>query len=108
MKFNTCLLNMYRNGRDSVAWHSDNEKVYGPTPTIASISLGEPRDFILRSSWDQNDVRTFALGPGDVLVMEGTNSNLFWILLSVVRSSCAPSGWAFITFWFCFLHACHL
>lgn len=69
--FNTCLLNQYRHGKDSVAWHSDNEKVYGFQPTIASISLGEPRDFLLRSTWDNQNIETFHLGPGDVLVMKG-------------------------------------
>lgn len=32
--FNSCLLNMYRNGSDSLSWHSDNEPVYGSTPVI--------------------------------------------------------------------------
>lgn len=33
-RFNSCLLNMYRDGKDSLSWHSDNEKPYGPTPII--------------------------------------------------------------------------
>lgn len=36
--FNSCLLNLYRNGKDSLSWHSDNEKPYGPNPTIGKQS----------------------------------------------------------------------
>ena len=46
--FNSCLLNFYRDGRDHVSWHSDNEKEYGKEPTIASFTLGTERDFILK------------------------------------------------------------
>lgn len=35
--FNSCLLNLYRDGKDSLSWHSDNEKPYGPNPTIGGI-----------------------------------------------------------------------
>ncbi len=45
--FDTCLANLYRDGSDSVAWHSDDEPEMGD-PVIASISLGAPRDFLLR------------------------------------------------------------
>jgi len=43
--FNSVLLNMYRDGRDSVGWHSDNEASLGDCPTIASLSLGATRRF---------------------------------------------------------------
>jgi alkylated DNA repair dioxygenase AlkB len=66
--FNSCLANLYRDGADSVSYHSDDEPELGPRPTIASISLGDPRRFVLRHratgarwSWD--------LGHGDLLVM---------------------------------------
>jgi alkylated DNA repair dioxygenase AlkB len=39
---------MCRDGSDHLSWHSDNEAVYGPTPTIASISFGAARDFMMR------------------------------------------------------------
>jgi alkylated DNA repair dioxygenase AlkB len=45
--FNTCLANLYRDGRDSVGWHADDEPEMGD-PIIASASLGAPRDFLLR------------------------------------------------------------
>jgi len=47
--FNSALLNLYRDGRDSVDWHSDDEAELGPDPVIASLSLGATRRFDLRT-----------------------------------------------------------
>lgn len=46
--FNSALLNLYRDGNDSVSWHADDEKELGPRPIIASLSLGESRQFCLK------------------------------------------------------------
>lgn len=46
--FNSLLLNRYKHGGDYVGWHSDNEVLYGPTPTIASVTFGAEREFMLR------------------------------------------------------------
>ena len=46
--FNSVLLNLYRNGQDSMGWHADDEPELGPAPTIASLSLGATRRFRLR------------------------------------------------------------
>jgi alkylated DNA repair dioxygenase AlkB len=46
--FNSLLLNRYRGGNDYVGWHSDDEKLYGLTPEIASVSFGCEREFILK------------------------------------------------------------
>lgn len=48
--FNSVLLNYYRDGHDSVAWHADDEKELGPEPVIASLSLGCSRLFELKQS----------------------------------------------------------
>ena len=45
IKFNSVLLNLYRDGQDSNGWHADNEKELGKNPIIASITLGEVRPF---------------------------------------------------------------
>nr|XP_042907467.1 uncharacterized protein LOC107437569 [Parasteatoda tepidariorum] len=45
---NSVLLNLYRDGKDSVAWHSDDELTMGVSPTIASVSLGETRKFQMK------------------------------------------------------------
>ena len=46
--FNSVLLNQYRNGQDSMGFHSDDERELGPTPTIASLSLGNERTFVFK------------------------------------------------------------
>lgn len=46
--FNSLLLNRYKHGGDYVGWHSDNEALYGPTPTIASVTFGAEREFLMR------------------------------------------------------------
>ena len=47
-RFNSVLLNLYRDGRDSMGWHADDEPELGPAPAIASLSLGAARRFRLR------------------------------------------------------------
>ena len=49
-QFNAALCNKYESGGDGVGWHADDEIVYGEQPTIASVSLGATRDFLLRPS----------------------------------------------------------
>jgi alkylated DNA repair dioxygenase AlkB len=46
--FNSVLANLYRDGADSVGWHSDDERDLGPSPVIASLTLGAERRFLLR------------------------------------------------------------
>ena len=46
--FNSVLLNHYRDGQDSMGWHSDDERELGEQPTIASLSLGGTRRFLLK------------------------------------------------------------
>ena len=46
--FNSVLLNLYRHGKDSMGWHSDNEAELGKNPFIASLSLGGARRFHLK------------------------------------------------------------
>jgi len=47
--FNSVLINYYRDGKDSMGWHADDEKELGPSPTIASISFGSERDLVFRN-----------------------------------------------------------
>lgn len=68
--FNSCLANLYRDGKDSVGWHADNEIELGPAPTIASMSLGAPRIFKLKHIATGTTV-TYDLLPGSLLVMYG-------------------------------------
>lgn len=71
-KFNSVLLNQYRNGSDSVAWHSDDEPELGESPVIASLSLGSSRKFELRSKVKSSpDKIELLLNSGDLLIMSG-------------------------------------
>ncbi|XP_009613321.1 DNA oxidative demethylase ALKBH2 [Nicotiana tomentosiformis] len=51
--FNSLLLNRYKGGDDYVGWHADDEKLYGPTPEIASLSFGCEREFLLKKRPDK-------------------------------------------------------
>ena len=72
--FNSVLVNLYRDGNDTMGWHRDNETELGPEPVIASLSLGETRYFDLRRR-DYREhgqpVQRFELHSGDLLVMRG-------------------------------------
>ena len=77
IEFTTCLLNLYRDGKDSNGWHSDDEKELGINPIIASISLGEERYFHLRHKKDKNLKHKILLQHGSLLLMRGTTQH-FW------------------------------
>lgn len=69
-RFNSVLLNYYRNEQDSMGFHSDDERELGRDPVIASVSFGEPRTFILKHKRLPKTVKV-ALGDGSLLVMGG-------------------------------------
>lgn len=70
-KFNSALANLYRDGSDGVAWHSDNEPELGVEPVICSLSFGSPRRFDLRHK-DSGETVKHVLPAGSALVMSGT------------------------------------
>ena len=71
--FNSVLANLYRNGQDSMGWHSDYEPELGREPVIASLSLGAARRFRLkpRGAAARGDVLAIELEHGSVLRMAG-------------------------------------
>lgn len=69
-RFNSVLANYYRNGSDSVSWHSDDEPELGQEPTIASLSFGASRDFQIKHK-ATGERKTYRLEHGDLLVMSG-------------------------------------
>ncbi|MGY1408664.1 MULTISPECIES: alpha-ketoglutarate-dependent dioxygenase AlkB family protein [unclassified Luteimonas] len=69
--FNSVLANLYRDGRDSMGWHSDDEPELGECPVIASVSLGATRRFVLRHRHDPSRKRTLELPGGSLLLMRG-------------------------------------
>jgi len=70
--FNSVLVNYYRNHRDGMGFHSDDEEELGPQPLIASLSLGVTRRFVLKHRFrkDIADVK-IPLVPGSLLLMKG-------------------------------------
>ncbi|MYM33067.1 alpha-ketoglutarate-dependent dioxygenase AlkB [Duganella sp. FT94W] len=70
-RFNSVLLNYYRDERDSMGFHADDEPELGPEPAIASLSFGAPRTFILKHRSRSHTLK-LALGDGSLLLMAGT------------------------------------
>ncbi|MCO4292171.1 alpha-ketoglutarate-dependent dioxygenase AlkB [Solitalea sp. MAHUQ-68] len=70
-KFNSCLLNLYHNGDEGMAWHSDDEKSLGLDTVIASISLGAERKFSFKHKQTKETV-SLNLESGSLLIMKGT------------------------------------
>ncbi|HYV64642.1 MAG TPA: alpha-ketoglutarate-dependent dioxygenase AlkB [Myxococcales bacterium] len=68
--FDSVGFNLYRDGRDSVAWHSDKIRKEIEEPIVALVSLGEPRKFLLRPKGGGRSI-PFHLGRGDLLVTGG-------------------------------------
>lgn len=68
--FNSVLLNYYRDGNDSVAWHSDKEEILGRNPVIASISFGQVRSFDIRNKADYQEHYSVKLEHGSFLLMK--------------------------------------
>ncbi|KAH7379100.1 hypothetical protein DE146DRAFT_625983 [Phaeosphaeria sp. MPI-PUGE-AT-0046c] len=79
--FNFCLVNYYADGKDSISYHSDDERFLGVDPAIASFSLGAKRDFLMKHKpvapkdgvVVENEPKPIKLplGPGDMVLMRG-------------------------------------
>ncbi|MFC5577130.1 alpha-ketoglutarate-dependent dioxygenase AlkB family protein [Lysobacter niabensis] len=72
--FNSVLANRYRDGRDCMGWHSDDEPELGEVPVIASVSLGATRRFVLKHRRTQ-DRLAIELPHGSLLVMAGATQS---------------------------------
>jgi len=71
VKFNSVLLNLYRNGRDSISFHSDDERELDEEPIIASVSLGATRRFIFKNKENGKLKEEIKLNHGHCLIMYG-------------------------------------
>lgn len=69
VKFNSCLLNLYHDGNEGMAWHSDDEKSLGRNTTIASLSFGAERKFSFKHK-DLGQTIAVDLEHGSLLVMK--------------------------------------
>ena len=70
--FNHVTVNLYRNGKDYIGFHTDSERELGRDPVVASLSLGVVRRFVLEKKGRRRTKRNLRLAHGSLLVMGGT------------------------------------
>ena len=89
--FDSVLVQLYRDGSDSMGWHSDDEPALGPRPLIASVSLGASRRFVLRHR-TRRDVERVELWLDDasLLVMRGDTQHAWHHALPKTRRPVGP------------------
>jgi alkylated DNA repair dioxygenase AlkB len=89
-QFNSALLNLYRDGADSMGWHSDDEPELGERPLIASLSLGATRRFRLRHR-RRAELRPVELDleAGSLLIMQGDTQHCWKHQLPKTRRAVA-------------------
>jgi alkylated DNA repair dioxygenase AlkB len=75
--FNSVLLNLYRHGKDGVAWHSDDEPELGQNPIIGSVSFGATRRFSLKHKQVKDRKIDIDLPHGSFLLMRGATQH-YW------------------------------
>lgn len=76
-QFNSCLLNLYHNGEEGMAWHSDGETDLKKNGAIASLSFGAERKFAFKHKHTQEKVE-LVLEHGSLLIMKGS-TQAFWL-----------------------------
>lgn len=90
-RFNSVLLNYYRDGRDSMGLHADDEPELGERPVIASLSLGETRRFFFRHKHDRSQQGlALDLTHGSLLVMAGDTQSNWKHGINKVSRPCGP------------------
>ena len=90
-KFNSVLLNLYRDGNDAMGWHADDEPELGPNPTIASLSLGSTRRFLLKHRGRRGrPAIKLDLRHGSLLVMSGETQRYWKHSISRTRAKVEP------------------
>jgi alkylated DNA repair dioxygenase AlkB len=88
-EYNSVLLNYYRDGNDGMGMHSDDEPELGPRPAIASLSLGESRDFILKHRHRKDlDTLRLPLPAGSLLLMQGDTQRNWRHGIGKLRRAC--------------------
>lgn len=89
--FNSVLLNYYRDNRDSMGLHSDDERELGPRPIIASVSLGEERTLVMKHRLDRltKPVR-LRLASGSLLLMKGETQRYWKHGITKQTRRCGP------------------
>ncbi len=86
-RFNSVLLNYYRNGQDTMGWHADDERELGRRPSSASLSLGAARDIHLKSNTGNAELIKLNLPSGSLLLMDGDTQHN-WLHHIPKRAKC--------------------
>ncbi|MCW3150086.1 alpha-ketoglutarate-dependent dioxygenase AlkB [Stutzerimonas stutzeri] len=87
---NGVLINYYRDGRDAMGWHSDDEPELGREPLVASLSLGATRRFDLRRKGSSRIEHSLELEHGSLLVMSGATQHHWQHQIARTRKVLAP------------------
>lgn len=90
VEFNSVLLNLYRDGQDSMGWHSDDEAELGSNPVIASLSLGGTRRFMLRHRQQKSVKHQIELTSGSLLLMQGSTQHYWQHQIPKTKRPVAP------------------
>ena len=69
--FDSCWINLYRDGNDAVAWHGDSNRKTMRRPMVVTVSLGSSRRFLVRRRGGGPVLKEYAPGQGDLMVMGG-------------------------------------
>lgn len=88
--FNAVLANLYRDGRDGMGWHADDEPELGKNPVIASISLGATRRFKFRTLSQPRQMIDTTLSHGSLLVMHGQTQHFWQHAITKTKKTCLP------------------
>ncbi|MDC1525432.1 alpha-ketoglutarate-dependent dioxygenase AlkB [Gammaproteobacteria bacterium] len=76
LNFNSVLVNFYRDGRDSMGWHADDEPELGKNPTIAALSFGGERDLVFRNILSKETLSIPQL-HGALIIIDGQTQQ-YW------------------------------
>jgi alkylated DNA repair dioxygenase AlkB len=89
-EYNSVLLNRYANARDSVSWHSDDEPEMDSAHPIASLSLGDAREFLIRGIANKKAFQTYVLTSGSLLLMPPGFQQKYQHCVPKSKAPCGP------------------
>lgn len=90
LDFNSCLLNYYRDGNDSMGWHQDNELALGKNPTIASLTFGSERKFKLKHISEPAHKLDLILEDKSVFIMSGETQHFYKHAIPKTKKEVGP------------------
>ncbi|WP_447641616.1 MULTISPECIES: alpha-ketoglutarate-dependent dioxygenase AlkB family protein [Chitinophagaceae] len=87
--YNSCLLNLYHDGNEGMAWHCDEERDLQKDGAIGSLSFGAERKFAFKHKYTKEKVE-LVLEHGSLLVMKGTTQTYWWHRLPPTKKVVSP------------------